>query len=78
MKEKLSEYLRAHTGMAIGLVCGLVCAILLMTLGFWRTLLLAALCALGAYFGSQVDQGANLVEKLYRVWMRIKALFGPK
>ena len=78
MKEKWLEYLRAHTGLVIGLAGGLVCAILLMTLGFWRTLLLAALCALGAYIGSQVDQGVNLAEKLYRTWMRIKTLFGPK
>jgi len=78
LKEKLLEYLRAHTGMVIGLAGGLVCAVLLMTLGFWRTLLLVALCALGAYLGSQIDQGANLVEKLYRAWVRIKAFFGPR
>ena len=78
MKEKIIEIIRKSPRMFGGLACGLLCALLLLILGFWRTLLLAALCALGAYVGYEADHGVKLTELVYRIVVKIRKLFGIK
>ena len=78
MKEKFIEFVRKYPRTLAGFGGGFLCAVLLLTLGFWRTLLLAALCALGGYLGSQADRGVKLTELLYRAWIKLKILFGPR
>lgn len=42
-------------GRVIGAACGLIAAILILTIGFWKTLLIAALVAVGWFVaGSSV------------------------
>jgi uncharacterized membrane protein len=52
----------------IGIVCGLISGILILTIGFWKTLLLVALATLGWWLSGarQLPQG------LYDFLARIK------
>lgn len=45
-------YLREHLSILIGAGCGLILGILFLTIGFFPTLLLAALTGLGALLGA--------------------------
>lgn len=56
---------------ACGLLCGVLgvlVAILLLTIGFWKTLFVALLCALGVFLGAVKDKAAflkNVINKLF-------------
>ena len=56
---------------ACGIFCGIVgaiVAVLLLTIGFWKTVLVAFLCAAGAFIGGVKDKSAflkNAVNKLF-------------
>ena len=56
---------------ACGLLCGVLgvlVAILLLTIGFWKTLFVALLCALGVFLGAVKDKAAflkNAINKLF-------------
>ena len=52
-------------------VCGAALAFMLIFLGFWKTLFVAALCALGYWMGSRSDKVALLKKT-------INKLFPPK
>lgn len=39
-------------------VCGIIVAILLLTIGFWKTVLVALLCCAGAFLGGVKDKEA--------------------
>ncbi|MCD7948046.1 MAG: DUF2273 domain-containing protein [Oscillospiraceae bacterium] len=44
---------------------GLLAAILFMTLGFWRTVLILACCGVGFFIGMQIDKGLHLPQWLH-------------
>lgn len=44
-------------------VCGIVLAVLLLTLGFWKTLFVTLLCAVGAVIGG-VEDKAEFLKKI--------------
>lgn len=50
----------------LGAVLGLMTAILFLTLGFWRTILIILLVSLGVAGGSWLDRGQKLVDVLDR------------
>ena len=50
--EKWQEFFRNNKGIVIGGLVGLLLAILIMTINFWRTLLLFVCIFLGAWIGS--------------------------
>jgi uncharacterized membrane protein len=52
----------------IGGICGLVAGILILTIGFWKTLLLAALSALGWWFAG----ARQLPQSFYDLLARVK------
>ena len=70
LNELLKEMLTWGTpacGLFCG-VCGVIAAILLLTIGFWKTLFVALLCAVGAFVGGVKDKpGAvkALVNRLF-------------
>lgn len=72
--KSLNEYMREMLTWgtpACGVFCGIVGAILaalLLTIGFWKTLFVALLAAVGVFLGAVKDKGAflkNLVNKLF-------------
>ena len=50
----------------LGAALGLIAAILFLTLGFWRTILIILLVSLGVAAGSWLDRGQKLMDVLDR------------
>lgn len=75
--KSLNEWVKEMTTWgtpACGVLCGILgalLAILLLTIGFWKTLLVAVLCALGAFIGGVKDKPAAVKNAINR-------LFPPK
>lgn len=49
-------------------VCGIVLAVLLLAIGFWKTVFVVLLCALGAFLGGVKDKEAFLRRVVNRVF----------
>ena len=68
--EKFKAFLKNHIWATILVAVGIVLTILLLTIGFFRTLLLAVIVAVCLYIGNKLDKNGtgNLkdsVEKLF-------------
>jgi len=57
--EELKALLKEYKWRVIGIVAGIVLAILLFTIGLWRTLLLFALVAVCYVIGRHLDNGGK-------------------
>jgi len=57
--EELKALLKEYKLRVIGIVAGIVLAILLFTIGLWRTLLLFALVAVCYVIGRHLDNGGK-------------------
>ena len=57
--EELKALLKEYRWRLIGIVAGIVLAVLLFTIGLWRTLLLFALVALCYVVGRHLDNGGK-------------------
>lgn len=66
MKEWLKQFYGEHKWLTISAAAALVLGILFLCIGFWRTLLLAVLVALGVLLGSLLDRGG---------WSAVKDFF---
>ena len=66
MKEWLIQFYGEHKWLSILAVSALVLGILFLCIGFWRTLLLAGLVALGVFIGTLLDRGG---------WPQVKEFF---
>lgn len=58
--EKLKVYMKNNTGKLVGMTIGLIFGILVLSLGFWRSVLLIVFIGAGCWFGSKIDSGKNL------------------
>ena len=54
--QQIREFLENHTWTAILAVAGLILAVLILTVGFWKTVLLLALVAVFALAGAAMDR----------------------
>lgn len=66
MKEWIKTFYIEHKWLSIMVASALVLGILFLCIGFWRTLLLAALVALGVLVGTLLDKGG---------WAAVKDFF---
>ena len=66
MKDWLKQFYGEHKWLTIMAVAALVLGILFLCIGFWRTLLLALLVALGVLIGTLMDRGG---------WAAVKDFF---
>ena len=66
MKDRLIQFYGEHKWLSILAVAALVLGILFLCIGFWRTLLLAVLVALGVLVGTLLDRGG---------WPQVKQFF---
>lgn len=57
MKEWLKQFYAEHKWQCVMAAAALVLGILFLCIGFWRTLLLAVLVALGVLIGTLLDRG---------------------
>jgi uncharacterized membrane protein len=75
MKEffnNLGETLKPYKYRIIGLLCGLIIAILFLTIGFWKTILLVLLSAAGFIIGYFLDDKADLGDMVDKIMSRVK------
>lgn len=66
MKEQLKKFYEEHKWLTIMGAAALFIGILFLCIGFWRTLLLAILVAVGVFIGTLVDKGG---------WTAVKEFF---
>lgn len=79
MMEQIKAFWSQHRGAILGCVTGILGAILLLSIGFWRTLLIALLVALGINIGIKRDRGMSFTEILLswvQFWKRIGGIIG--
>lgn len=64
IKEKVSYFLvwsiNNHPGKFIGTSCGILLGLLMVTLGFWRTLIVALFAVLGFVLGKRQDDHQDI------------------
>lgn len=65
-KEDVLRLIRAHLYALVGGALGLIVAVLFLTLGFWRTVLIVVFVALGAGIGALADRGRRLWDVVAR------------
>lgn len=72
--KSLNEIVREMTAWgtpACGVFCGVIggiAAVLMLTIGFWQTMLVAALCAAGAFIGGVKDKAGVVKGVINRVF----------
>lgn len=75
MKEKLMSFLKEHTTACVCTAAGLLCGLLILTLGFWRTLLLVLFGLLGLWIGRCIEQKKSPLDAIFQLAAKIKKLF---
>ena len=66
-KEQILEVLLKHYGKIIGVFLGLLVSILVITLGFIKTIFISLCVYIGYFFGNKVDKKENIWELLDRI-----------
>ncbi len=67
MRETVETFMRKNFGRVIGSAAGLVVALLFLTLGFWRTLLIALCVGAGYAWGVYRDSREEFLEFVERI-----------
>ena len=68
--DEFRQFLKEYKWRVIGIAGGILLAVLIFTIGFWRTLLLTAITALCYFVGCILDKGGKegLQEALSRLF----------
>ncbi|EOD01731.1 DUF2273 domain-containing protein [Caldisalinibacter kiritimatiensis] len=67
LKERLLDIFEKHQGKILGSLFGLIVAIVFLTVGFFKTIFILILVAIGYYFGKKIDNRENIGELLDRI-----------
>jgi uncharacterized membrane protein len=67
MLEQLKEFLRKYWGRVLGSAAGLLVAVLFLTVGFFRTLLIVICMAVGYFLGMFRDSKEEFLEFVERI-----------
>ncbi len=66
-KEQILEVFLKHYGKIIGISLGLLISILILTLGFIKTIFISLCIYIGYFLGSKIDKKENILELLDRI-----------
>ncbi|HHV45557.1 MAG TPA: DUF2273 domain-containing protein [Tissierellia bacterium] len=69
------RYIKTNTGKTIGTLVGLLSAILILTIGFFKTLLILILSTSGYIIGKKIDRGEDVIDSLMNRIIDIKKRF---
>jgi uncharacterized membrane protein len=61
------EFIKTHRGQIIGIGLGMLVGVLILTIGFFRTLFLAICVGIGAFFGTKNKFRSKLFEILDKI-----------
>ncbi|HPF53074.1 MAG TPA: DUF2273 domain-containing protein [Eubacteriales bacterium] len=53
----MKEFFAEHKWLVVCVSTAIIVGVMLLTLGFWRTLLLTVLISIGTFFGIMLDKG---------------------
>lgn len=67
LKEVLISIYKNNRGKVIGTIAGLLIAVLMLIIGFFRTLFIVLLMLLGYYIGKKIDNKESIVEVIERI-----------
>ncbi len=70
--DEFRQFLKEYKWRVIGVAGGILLAVLMFTIGFWRTLLLVAITALCYFVGCALDKGGleGLNEAVRRIFRK--------
>ncbi|MBZ2173752.1 DUF2273 domain-containing protein [Schnuerera sp. xch1] len=69
MLYKLSEYIKTNRGKSIGIILGFLIAILILLIGFLKTIFIMLCVCVGYYIGDKIDNNENLKDVLNKIFM---------
>lgn len=69
------KYIKSNIGKTIGTLIGLLAAVLILTIGFFKTLLIFICCVIGYIIGKRIDNGDDLIDTLLNRIIAIKNRF---
>lgn len=78
MTEKVIAFLSEHKAKVISVIFSTTAAILMLTIGFWRTALVVAFILIGFKCGSIIDNGGSIVESFISFCIKIRDIFRNK
>lgn len=67
IRQALSKAWLEHRGRSIGIVAGLFISAFILTVGFWRTLVICFGTVLGFCIGSKIDKGESLWRTFFKI-----------
>lgn len=67
LKDKIFEIIVNNHGKVIGCFLGLILAVIILIIGFFRTIFICLLILAGYYIGSKIDNRESLNEILDRI-----------
>jgi uncharacterized membrane protein len=62
--DQIAGWIRENPGKTTGVVIGFVAGILLFTLGWWKTLIVAVLVLAGYFIGKSHDDGVSIIDQI--------------
>lgn len=71
MRLEFKSFLSKNKGGIAGIVIGLLLCVLMFTIGFWRTLLLAVLVTAGFLIGRACDRGGDVSGRVLKLLDKI-------
>lgn len=77
LREWLSAFVKEHPAALCGLLIGLAVAILILCIGFWKTLLIGVMIAIGCGLGHCADQKRSPLDAVLAFIFRIRSIFKP-
>ena len=62
--DQIADWVRANPGKTVGAAAGFFVGILLLTIGWWKTLIVLVLAAAGFVIGKSRDDDVSLVDQI--------------
>lgn len=66
-KDKLMVFIVSNQGKIIGALIGFFIGIFLLTIGFFKTVILSACIGIGYYFGKKIDNKEDMLQFIERL-----------
>lgn len=66
-KDKLMVFFASNQGKIIGALIGFFIGIFLLTIGFFKTIILSACIIIGYYLGKKIDNKEDIMELIERL-----------
>lgn len=66
----ISDFVNENPGKSVGAVSGLILGVLILTFGFWKTIVILLFIILGFIIGKMIDDGDSGIEAIKNIFRR--------